>query len=175
MAQKSNCCGQYFMSGNGSHALDSSWFMCDFCLWNLSEFCGEKLCERDIHILLPVEQPADGWNCPQNQQLAQVFLIFAQHELLWEISKLQGHSQGCAPVLFPSLVWILQKSRSCNEFDFFLLLGYFRYRFHFCCKLANVSVWVAFFNSARALAFAASAAFLICGVHTDIYIHNRTV
>lgn len=47
-----------------------------------------------------------------------LILIFAQHELIGEISKTQGNSQGWAPVLFINLVRILQLSRSADhEFD----------------------------------------------------------
>ena len=93
-----------------------------------------------------------------------LILIFAQHELIGEISKTQGNSQGWAPVLFINLVRILQLSRSADhEFDLS------------CCVIfSSVSTSVVSWlmstfgkrslDSARAFSFAAAATILACGV-----------
>lgn len=78
-----------------------------------------------------------------------LILIFAQHELIGEISKTQGNSQGWAPVLFINLVRILQ---------LLILLRYFFISFHFCCELTHVNVWETFFRLCKSL-------FLCCSRH----------
>ena len=73
----------------------------------------------------------------------RVLHIIAQHKLIVEISKTQGDSQGSAPVLFANLVRILQPRRAGHEFDVSCSVIFF-IKFHFCCELAHVNVWVAF-------------------------------
>ena len=116
--------------------------------------------------MLQVEQPANTCNaiCEINSW-HRVLHIIAQHKLILEISKTQGDSHGSAPVLFANLVQILQPRRAGNEFALSCFVIFF-IKFHFCCELAHVSVWVAFSKRRKSFFLCCSGRFFKLVVFT---------